>query len=58
MWCVFSHRCSHLSVQVTGSTRNFPKTKEEYIAWGNEDDDGSRGARFKGPIEPYVKPLA
>lgn len=34
--------------QASGSTRSFPKTKKEYIAWGNEEDDGSRSSRFKG----------
>lgn len=44
--------------KIEASTRKFPKTKEEYVNWGDEEDDGSRGSRFRGPIEPYVKPLA
>lgn len=44
--------------KVEGTTRKFPKTKEEYVSWGDDDDDGSRGGRFRGPLEPYVKPLA
>lgn len=35
--------------QVEGSTRAFPKTKEQYVNWGDEDFmDGSRGSRW-GP---------
>lgn len=43
----------------TGSTRDFPKTKEEYVNWGDfDDDDGSRTRRFQGiPLEPYTKGL-
>jgi hypothetical protein len=45
--------------QVSGSPRDFPKTKEEYVNWGDEDEDGDRGARFRGkPLEPFTKPLA
>ena len=43
--------------QVTGSPRDFPKTKEEYVRWGDEDADGSRGSRFVKPLEPYTQPL-
>ena len=33
--------------QVEGSTRAFPKTKEQYVNWGDEDlMDGSRGSRW------------
>ena len=33
--------------QVQGSTRAFPKTKEQYVNWGDEDLlDGSRGSRW------------
>ena len=35
-----------------------PKTKEEYVAWGKDGDDGSRSSRFLRPTEPYVNPLA
>ncbi len=32
--------------QIEGSTRAFPKTKEQYVNWGDEDFmDGSRGSR-------------
>ena len=44
--------------QVDGSTRAFPKTKEQYVSWGDEDgegDDGSRGSRFLKPLEPYTE---
>ena len=35
--------------QVQGSTRAFPKTKEQYVNWGDEDLlDGSRGSRWGG----------
>lgn len=41
-----------------GSAQDFPKTKEEYVNWGDFDDDGSRASRFKGaPLEPYTEPL-
>ena len=40
---------SHMSAplpQIEGSTRAFPKTKEQYVNWGDEDFmDGSRGSR-------------
>ena len=33
-------------LQIEGSTRAFPKTKEQYVNWGDEDFmDGSRGSR-------------
>lgn len=42
--------------KATGSTREFPKTKEEYIAWGKDEElDGSRGSRFVKPLEPYTE---
>jgi ATP-dependent Clp protease, protease subunit len=46
--------------QATGSTREFPKTKEQYVSWGDEDDllDGSRGSRFVKPLEPYTEKVA
>lgn len=35
-----------LAPQIEGSTRAFPKTKEQYVNWGDEDFmDGSRGSR-------------
>ena len=43
---------------VQGSAQDFPKTKEEYVNWGDFDDDGSRASRFKGvPMEPFTEPL-
>lgn len=45
--------------QIQGDTTKFPKTKEEYVAWGDDDsDDGSRGSRFRKPLEPYTPGLA
>ena len=46
--------------KITGDLSKLPKTKEEYVAWGKEaamGDDGSRAQRFKGTVEPFVKPL-
>jgi len=44
--------------KVQGSTREFPKTKEQYVSWGDmDDDDGSRGSRFVKPLEPYTQPV-
>lgn len=48
-----------LSLQVSGSPTEFPKTKEQYVNWGDLDEEGERGSRFRGePLEPYTKPLA
>ena len=44
--------------QIKGDLLKMPKTKEEYVAWGKDGDDGSRSSRFLRPTEPYVKPLA
>ncbi|KAA6423823.1 MAG: endopeptidase clp chloroplast precursor [Trebouxia sp. A1-2] len=45
--------------QISGTTRDFPKTKESYVNWGDFDEDGDQGGRFRGkPLEPYTKPLA
>jgi len=46
--------------QVQGSTYDFPKTKEDYVSWGDRtDDDGSSSGRFKKkPVEPHTQPLA
>ncbi len=44
-------------VQATGSPTDFPKTKEAYVNWGDMDDDGDSSGRFKGPLEPFTKPL-
>lgn len=42
--------------QAKGSTRDFPKTKQAYVSWGDaEDDGGSRGSRFVKPLEPYTE---
>ena len=41
--------------KVEGSTRAFPKTKEQYVNWGDYNElDGSRGARFVKPLEPHT----
>ena len=41
-----------------GSPTDFPKTKEQYVNWGDFDDDGGRSKRFGGePLEPYTQPL-
>jgi hypothetical protein len=45
--------------QVSGSPQDFPKTKEQYVNWGDLEEDGERGGRFRGePLEPYTLPLA
>eukprot|EP01025_Chloroclados_australasicus_P068054 TRINITY_DN943_c0_g1_i3.p1 TRINITY_DN943_c0_g1~~TRINITY_DN943_c0_g1_i3.p1 ORF type:complete len:313 (+),score=33.29 TRINITY_DN943_c0_g1_i3:94-939(+) len=41
--------------KIEGSLKDFPKTKEQYISWGSEEDDGSRGSRFTKPLEPYTE---
>ena len=34
-------------------------TKEEYVSYGDDSEDSTRGSRFRGvPVEPYTKPLA
>jgi ATP-dependent Clp protease protease subunit len=39
-----------------GSTTDFPKTKEQYVSWGDDDlNDGSSGSRFIKPLEPYTE---
>lgn len=44
--------------KLQGSTREFPKTKEQYVSWGDADEiDGSRGSRFVKPLEPYTQPV-
>ncbi len=45
--------------QVKGDPKDFPKTKEQYVNWGEIDDDeeANRGSRFRKPLEPYTKPL-
>ncbi|KAL6777428.1 CLPP4 [Auxenochlorella protothecoides x Auxenochlorella symbiontica] len=43
--------------KIVGNTKNFPKTRREYIAWGDEDNDGSRSERFLRPAEPYTQPV-
>ena len=48
-----------MPAQVSGSSTEFPKTKEQYVNWGDMEDDGERGSRFRGePLEPHTKPLA
>jgi len=42
-----------------GSAKDFPKTKEQYVNWGDFDDDGSQSRRFKGvPLEPHTEPIS
>jgi ATP-dependent Clp protease protease subunit len=44
---------------IQGDTRNRPMTKEDYVSYGNDSEDATRGSRFRGvPVEPYTKPLA
>ena len=39
-----------------GSTTEFPKTKSQYVSWGDDDmADGSSGSRFIKPLEPYTE---
>lgn len=42
---------------IKGSPKDFPRTKEAYVNWGDLEDDGSSGSRFRQPIEPFTKPL-
>lgn len=45
--------------KIEGSTRAFPKTKEQYVNWGDEDFmDGSRGSRFVKPLEPHTEKVS
>ena len=47
--------------EVKGSPKDFPKTRPEYIKWGEEleDEINRRGSRFTGvPLEPHTKPLS
>ncbi|PSC76032.1 ATP-dependent Clp protease proteolytic subunit chloroplastic [Micractinium conductrix] len=45
--------------KIEGSTRAFPKTKEQYVNWGDDDlFDGSRGARFVKPLEPHTEKVS
>ena len=48
---------ARVAAQATGSPTDFPKTKEAYVNWGDMDDDGDSSSRFKGPLEPFTKPL-
>lgn len=58
-WQFLIYGVSVLPCQVAGSPQDFPKTKEQYVNWGDMDEDGERGSRFRGePLEPYTKPLA
>lgn len=44
--------------QIQGNTTDFPKTKEDYVKWGDQIlEDGSSAARFKKPVEPFTKGL-
>lgn len=43
---------------IKGTTKDFPKTKEQYVSWGVDGDFGDRGDRFKGqPLEPFTQPM-
>lgn len=45
-WGPCNHSAGPSPLQIEGSTRAFPKTKEQYVNWGDEDFmDGSRGSR-------------
>eukprot|EP00873_Tetraselmis_striata_P039328 jgi/Tetstr1/459592/TSEL_004956.t1 len=45
--------------KIEGNTRDFPKTKEDYVSWGDMDDDGSSSGRFKkGALEPHTAPMS
>ncbi len=43
---------------IQGSPKDFPRTKEAYVNWGDLEEDGSRSSRFRGPSEPFTKPLS
>jgi len=46
------------TLQVAGDVRYKPTTRDEYVSWGDEDDDESlRGSRFRKPLEPYAPGL-
>lgn len=46
-------------IKIDGSLLHVPKTKREYISWGEEeDDDESRGARFVKPRTAESTPLS
>jgi len=45
-------------IKIYGSLQHIPKTKKEYISWGEEEDDGSRSARFVKPRTPETAPLS
>jgi ATP-dependent Clp protease, protease subunit len=36
------------SLRLQGSTTDFPKTKEDYVNWGDFADDDTRTKRFQG----------
>lgn len=43
--------------QVQGSTTDFPKTKEDYVSWGDKVDTGASGSRFKKPVSAQDTPF-
>ena len=45
-------------IKIDGSLLHVPKTKKEYISWGEEEDDGSRGSRFVKPRTAESTPLS
>jgi ATP-dependent Clp protease, protease subunit len=41
-----------------GSTKAFPKTKEQYVNWGDDmDEEALRGSRFVKQLEPHTEKL-
>lgn len=40
--------------KIQGSTTDFPKTKQDYVSWGDKLEVGDSGSRFKKPIEPFT----
>jgi len=45
--------------KIAGDTRAFPKTKEQYVSWGDQPaEEGQRGSRFRKPVEPYTEKLS
>lgn len=58
---LLSMRCLSLQAvfKIVGSTTKFPRTKKEYVDWGDEieGNDGSSCGRFLGGAEPYGERL-
>jgi len=45
-------------IKIDGSLLHVPKTKKEYIGWGEDEEDGSRASRFVKPRTAESTPLA